>query len=456
MEGSYSETNNNVGYVPISYPHSDEMERACLGAMLEDNLAVEIAVETLNSADFFIEENKIIFMEIKGLYESGVNVDIVSVQERLNSKNELGKIGGTSYLVSLTESVSAVSSIKYYCDVIKKHSRTRALYSSVLSVYDEKEPDKIIEKLNMLVAKSANTDTGGAVSMSTTIVRALERYDKIESGQIKPIQTADYPQFNNMFWIEKGEFTVIGGQPGQGKTLFAFELCQSLARNKHRVLFLSLEMTEVELAYRLLSFRANVPLNSLRRGRCNKFEMERILTKAGELETYPIQIDPQAGLTVSQAYYKICSWAKRGAEVVFLDHIHQMSPDSGETKDHRFYERVSNMLRLVAKEKNIQVFGISQLNKSAGSRTDGPAMEDLRESGALMQDAQNIWMVTSKSNPESRELEVTVKSVKSRSDLNHIYRIGFDFKKGVVYELENHAQAMQQKGSFIEYNQKED
>lgn len=424
--------------------YSNEAEVAVLGCMMESSETIPVAQELLSVTDFYDSRNKEIASVIYSIFDLGLPVDIVSVTNELQKRNEFHNIGGTQYLVSLSNMVSAPSSIKYYADIVHKHAEVRRLRSALVEIIELKDADEIIERANLLVSSSAKSKTGGSLSMQTTMINAINRYDDIASGRIKPIQTADYNVFNNKFWIEPGELTIIGGQPGQGKTLFAFELCQSLARNGHNVFYLSLEMTEVELAYRLLSFKANVPLNLLRRGKLDQIQLGRLINASHALEKYPIRIDPQPGLTVSQAYYKICAAARSGADIVFLDHIHQMSPDSRELKDHHFYERVSNMLRAVAKEKGIVVFGISQLNKSAGQRKEGPAMEDLRESGALMQDAQNIWMVTKDiDNIEgSRQLVLNIKSVKARSDINHEYKIGFDFNKGSTFEFEDHETQM--------------
>ncbi|MFN3551235.1 MAG: replicative DNA helicase, partial [Endomicrobiia bacterium] len=410
-------------------PYSQEAEIAVLGAMLIDKDVIPKAMEMLNKEDFYSETNSIIFETICEMNLNNVVVDFVTLTEYLKKKKLLEKIGGAGYITSLVELVSSSANVEHYINLVKEKSLLRRLIKMSANIIEEsysnhRNATEILNYASEQIFRLAKEQdkSGYFVQIKQTLDETMTKIEKMLS---KPLEVGIIPtgfkKLDELLagGLQKSNFIIIAGRPGMGKTSFAMNIVANVAiRKKIPVGILSLEMTATELVFRLLCSEAKKDSNLIRKGIIKPKEWVDLTTHAGIISEAPIYIDDSSDLNVIELRTRTRRLAhelrSKGSQLglVVVDYIQRMRGVS--TRDTRQQEiaDISNAMKSLAKELEIPVIGISQLSRKPEEkdRDKRPRLSDLRESGALEQDADVVMFIytpETKKSDQQGEIEKT-------------------------------------------------
>ncbi len=413
-------------------PYSQEAEIAVLGAMLIDKDVIPKTMEMLNKEDFYSETNGIIFETICDMNLNNVVVDFITLTEYLKKKKLLEKIGGAGYITSLVELVSSSANIEHYINLVKEKSLLRKLIKMSANVIEEsysnhKSANEILNYASEQIFRLAKEQdrSGCFVQVKQTLDETMTRIEKMLKRPLEVgIIPTGFKKLDELLagGLQKSNFIIIAGRPGMGKTSFAMNIVANVAiRKKIPVGILSLEMTSTELVFRLLCSEAKKDSNLIRKGIIKPKEWVDLTTHAGIISESPIYIDDSSDLNVIELRTRTRRLAhelrSKGFQLGLLvvDYIQRMRGVS--TRDTRQQEiaDISNSMKSLAKELEIPVIGISQLSRKPEEkdRDKRPRLSDLRESGALEQDADVVIFIytpESKKSEQQEEIEKTVEA----------------------------------------------
>lgn len=396
-------------------PHNIDAEASLLGAMLLSADAAGLAVEEqLMPDDFYKPAHVTIFEAIRSLISGGEAIDPVTVGEELRRNKVLDDTGGLDYLVELQNSTPSVSSASRYIKIVKDTALLRRLIFTASEIADlaYSEPDDVTQALNLAEKKvfdiaeeevtntlyHLNELTGDAINI------IQERYDS--KSEITGVPTGYYDLDRLLSGLQPGTLNIVGARPAMGKSAFALGMAVNVARRTNRpVLFFSLEMSAVELTQRIISAEAQVQSESLRSGKLTERDWSSVANSVGRLNI-PLYIDDTSQITVMQIHQKIRRITQRDDKpaLVVIDYLQLMGSDKGtRSVENRQIEvsEISRGLKLLAREFNVPVVALSQLSRGVEQRTDKrPVLADLRESGALEQDADVVMFLYRNENPD--------------------------------------------------------
>jgi len=385
-------------------PQNMEAEKACLGSMLLDREAIEVAIDFLKAEDFYSTQHRIIFDSILDLYNRSIPVDIITITDHLKSLGLFEKAGGAVYVSSLLDEVPTSANIEYYARIVEQKSLLRKLIkaaSDVISMsYDtEKEAHEIIDEAEKLIFNVTEKRVSKTYFSMNEVIKdsilAIEKlYHKNEQYTGIPSGFKDFDDYTSGF--QKSEFIIIAARPSVGKTAFALNIAQNMGiRQKRNVAIFSLEMSKEALVQRMLCSEARIDSQKLRRGFLGSEDWAPLTTAAGKLAEANIYIDETPAISDMQLRAKARRIkARHGLDVVIVDYLQLMSStrrrNEGKTQE---ISEISRSLKALARELNIPVIALSQLSRAveSRSRTDKrPILSDLRESGAIEQDADVV------------------------------------------------------------------
>jgi len=385
-------------------PQNDEAERACLGSMLLDREAIEIAIDILRLDDFYSIQHRTVFNAIIELYNRSTPVDIVTIIDFLKSSGELDKAGGTSYISSLLDEVPTSANVEYYAKIVEQKSLLRKLIRAASSViamsYDaDKDAYEIIDEAEKLIFDvTERRVVKGYFPMNEVIkdsILAIEKlYHKNEQYTGIPSGFKDFDDLTSGF--QKSELVIIAARPSVGKTAFALNIAQNIGiKQKKNVAIFSLEMSKEALVQRMLCSEARIDSQKLRKGFLSDRDWPPLTTAAGKLADASIFIDETPAISDMQLRAKARRIQSRhGLDILIVDYLQLMSStrrrNEGKTQE---ISEISRSLKGLARELNIPVIALSQLSRAveSRSRTDKrPILSDLRESGAIEQDADLV------------------------------------------------------------------
>ncbi len=386
-----------------AYPQSIEAERALLCSLFLDNSKVGDILEIIDSKDFYDERNMAIFNAIKELYEDNSPFDFITVTNLLKEKGLLDKVG-LSYITSVIDYLPAPANARYYAQIIHKKSILRSLIdisSEIASVCYE-EPEEIDDILNLAEKKifeisSKKSNKYLAVDEMTDetleYIEALRKRQTVLTGI--PSGFNDLDRMTNGF--QNGDLIIIAGRPSMGKTAFALSAAMNAAvEHSKKIGIFNLEMTARQLVLRMLSFLSGIGVSSLRTGFINNEEMDRVVSALDKLKKVRIYIDDTSFLTVADIRTKARKMKiEKDIDMLVIDYL-QLIQGAGSSSQNRTQEisEISRSLKILAKELDIPIISLSQLNRAVESRDDKrPMMADLRESGAIEQDADVIMFI---------------------------------------------------------------
>jgi replicative DNA helicase len=386
-------------------PQNLEAEKACLGSMLLDKEAIEAAIEVLAEDDFYSNQHRIIYNAILQLYNSSTPVDIVTLTEFLKLKEDLDKAGGVVKISSLLDEVPTSANIEYYARIIEQKSLLRKLIkaaSEVISISYSPDPDvyEIIdeaEKLVFDVSERRTTKKNKYFMMSDIIKDSIIAIEKLyHRGDVYTGIPSGYKEFDDLTsGFQNSELIIIAARPSVGKTAFALNIAQNVGiRQKKNVAIFSLEMSKEALVQRMLCSEARIDSQKLRKGFLETEKWAPLTTAAGKLADANIFIDETPGINDMQLRAKTRRIQSRhGLDLIIVDYLQLMTTlkrrNEGRTQE---ITEISRSLKSLARELSVPLVALSQLSRAVESRGKDkrPILSDLRESGAIEQDADVV------------------------------------------------------------------
>jgi replicative DNA helicase len=389
-------------------PHSIEAEQAVLGGLMLDNRAWDAIADRLVADDFYRRDHQLIFEAIADLAGKSEPSDAVTLSEWLERKGLADQTGGLVYLAGLVRDTPSAANIRAYADAVRERSTLRRLIQVggeiAASAFEPagREAGDIVDQAERRVfeiAESRNKSGSGFVPLKDELGKVIDRLDILHqnSGSITGVSTG-FGKIDEMTaGLQKGDLIVVAGRPSMGKTTFALNLAENAAFGsaKARVGIFSMEMSREQLAFRMISSLGRVDQSHLRTGNFGDEEWSRINGAINLMKGAPIYIDDTGALTPTEVRARARRLKREhGLDLIVLDYL-QLMQVAG-TKENRATEisEISRSLKALAKELAVPVIALSQLNRSVEQRTDKkPVMSDLRESGAIEQDADIIMMI---------------------------------------------------------------
>lgn len=390
-------------------PHSIEAEEAVLGSILIDPEVLLDIMEILQSKDFYFRKNLLIFTSMEELFDRGDPVDIVTLTDKMRVNGTLEEIGGELELAKLTDVVPTSANIEYYAKTVKEKAMLRALISAgsklVEEAYDSSDTDTILdnaEKMIFEVTEGKATKT--YQTLGTVMHSVFENIDKLkdkagtlEAGGLVTGHATGYKELDKMTTgFHPSELIILAARPAMGKTAFALNVALNMS-TRHNVptAFFCLEMTKQQLAQRLLCSQAGVNLQNVRTGYLNDEEWGRLTNAADILYRSRLIVDDDPYMDPRSLRAK----ARRikmeyGIQVLFLDYLQLMHVKGRSDSRQQEISEISRSMKLLARELDITVVALSQLSRAVESRDNKrPRLSDLRESGAIEQDADMVMFL---------------------------------------------------------------
>ena len=388
-------------------PQAIELEEAVLGALMIDNESLSDTIDSLQPEYFYKPDNQKIFEAIINLFNNSKPVDILTVSEELKRMDALDSVGGMIYISQLTNNISSSSNTEFHARIIAEKFIKRSLISISNNIIGDAFNDTIdiFDLLNTAEEKLFNVTEGtlrkSYDKMSILIKGAL---DNIEVLRKKEDGLSGVPSgFTKLDRVTSGwqnsDLVIVAARPGMGKTAFALSMARNIAINHEKAIgFFSLEMSSEQLVSRLIASEAELSASKLRRGDLKDYEMVQLHEKIKQLSDAQIYIDDTPALTVFELRAKARRLVKNhNVEIIIIDYLQLMSAGGNAGNREQEISTISRSLKGIAKELKIPVIALSQVNRGVESRTGTgskrPMLSDLRESGAIEQDADIVTFI---------------------------------------------------------------
>ena len=407
----------DIGKVP---PHDIDAEQAVIGSMLTDKDAVVDAVETLKSDDFYRQDNKTIYEAILNLYNRAEPIDIITVKSELTSLGKLEAVGGLEYLAILPDKVPTTANVDKYIKIVEEKSILRRLIKASNELIDlgyaeTEEVDSIIDQAEKKVFEiSQGKNQKGYTPIKDILVESFAELEKLynQKEPITGIPTGFADLDYKTAGLHNSDLVLVAARPAMGKSAFALNIATNAAvQAKVPVVIFNLEMSKSQLVSRILCSEAMVDSNKVRTGKIEEDDWVKLATALGPLSEAPIYIDDTPGITVTEIRAK-CRKLKmeKNIGLIVIDYL-QLIQGSGKRNSSREQEisEISRSLKILAKELDVPVIALSQLSRAAEQRADHrPMLSDLRESGAIEQDADIVMFLYRDDyyNPDSEKKNI--------------------------------------------------
>ncbi|MDI6889790.1 MAG: replicative DNA helicase [Thermodesulfovibrionales bacterium] len=421
-------------------PQNIEAEQSILGAILIDNEALPKALEVIDPEDFYKQSHRKIFNAMIELFDKNEPIDLITLTDYLKRRDGLDAVGGVSYLSSLVNMVPTAANIKYHSKIVREKGLLRSLLRSATEIASKVYEDNLeAEELVDYAEKSVFDISDKRVKTSFVTLKEVIKgsfemiehlYDKKETITGVPSSFRDLDELTTGF--QRGELIVVGGRPSMGKTAFALNIAQHVGVElREPVAIFSLEMAKEQLAFRMLCSEAMVNSSSIRKGFIKKEDWHKLTSAASNLTGAPIFIDDSSGITVLELRAKARRLKmEHGLGLVIVDYLQLMRGKGSFERREQEISEISRSLKALAKELNVPVIAVSQLNRSVEQRRPPkPILADLRESGAIEQDADVILFlyrdeIYNKDNPANKgQAEVNI--AKQRNGPTGIVKLTF-------------------------------
>ncbi len=385
-------------------PHSIEAEQSVLGSMIMDHDAVVAASEIVRADDFYRPDHAQIYAAIIELYTTGNPIDLITIQDKLVQKGILEQIGGLGYLAELANSVPTSAHIRQYAKIVEEKATLRRLIKASTDItaksYDGDEPlDHIMsfaEKQIFDILQNKKTEDFSCIDeIVLTSIDKIEEAHKMQGG-ITGIETGFIDLDHRTAGLQPSDLILVAARPSMGKTAFALNIIQTAGiRNKKSVAVFSLEMAKDQLVTRMLCAEAMVDSQKARTGALDKDDWDKLAQSIPNIANSRIYIDDTAGINVMEMRAK-CRRLKmeKGLDLIMIDYLQLMSGTGDGASRQQEISEISRSLKALAREMNAPVIALSQLSRACEARTDHrPMLSDLRESGAIEQDADVVMFL---------------------------------------------------------------
>lgn len=387
-------------------PHSIEAEQSVVGAMLMDKDAIMTASEIISGQDFYQTAYGVIFDSMVELFNEGKPVDLITLQERLREKDVPPEIASLEFVRDLITAVPTSANVRYYADIVSDKAMMRRLIKLndelSNSCYAGNEPlEAILEKTEKSVFELLQRrNTGDYVPIKDIVLDALDRIERASKnkGTVTGIPTGFIDLDYKLSGLQASDLVLIAARPSMGKTAFVLNIAQYVAFKKNKgVAVFSLEMSKEQLVNRLFSLESQVDAQSLRTGNLKDSDWEKLIEGAGIIGKSNLIIDDTPGISVSELRSKCRKYKlEHDIQLVIIDYLQLMTGSIGGRSESRQQEisEISRSLKALARELNVPVVALSQLSRAVESRPDKrPMLSDLRESGAIEQDADVVMFI---------------------------------------------------------------
>lgn len=385
-------------------PSNIQAERAVLGALLLNDDYVSQVAEILVVRDFYHTPHRIIYEAILNLIQQLKRIDIVTLQDELEKKNQLSAIGGVSYLLSLQEDIPVIGLLKQHATIIKEKSILRELINSATGIIsncytqDDSNIDSVLDDAEKTIFQISNKRTlESFVQINIWLKKTFQHLSDIKSHS-KGITgiSSGYKRLDEMTsGFQKGDFIVLAGRPSMGKTAISLGMASQAAALGHTVGFFSLEMSAEQLSLRLLSSESGIAHQHIRNATITSDEWVELTTVAARLAEMKLFIDDTAMLNLMDLRAKARKLkAEHNLQFLFIDYLQLIHSTKKHENRHQEVSDISRSLKALAKELQIPIIAMAQLSRAVDSRMDKrPMLSDLRESGAIEQDADLIMFL---------------------------------------------------------------
>jgi len=384
-------------------PQNIEAEQSVLGALLIDANAIEKISGIIKAEDFYRQDNRIIFEAMLNLHNRNEAMDLVTVTEELRKMGKLDAVGGISAITALSNAVPTAANVAYHANIVAEKSLRRQLIGAATEVAatgyeDEADIETTIDLAEQKILSVANKRNNTAVTSIKDIVKdAMGRieklYDSKEAFTGLPTGFVDFDKMTS--GLQPSDLIIVAARPSMGKSSLVLNIAQHVALKGHKsVAFFSLEMSKEQLAQRMLCSEALIDASRLRIGQLKEEEWPKLVDAADRLSNADILLDDTPGITALEMRAKARRWQnEHGLDLIIVDYLQLMQGASQRSSDNRQQEMsdISRSLKALARELNVPVIALSQLSRGVEARTNKrPMLSDLRESGALEQDADIV------------------------------------------------------------------
>ena len=384
-------------------PHNLDAERSILGAILLDNHALNPAVEKLKTDDFFLDPHRRIFERMIALAEAQQAIDLVTLTEDLHRSGGLEAAGGAAYLAQLVDGVPRISNIEHYARIVKEKSMLRNLAHTALAIQEralaaEEDADAILDNAESSIFELADDRIrAGLIGVKDLVRDNWTRIEKVFMGgrQITGLATG-YPELDReTAGLQPSELIILAARPSMGKTALALNIAENVAvRNRQTVAVFSLEMSKESLLLRLLASHAHVDAHKFRTGFVKHDDWARVSASLGELADAPLWIDDSASASVLEMAAKARRLARdKNLALVVVDYLQLVTARGRFGNRNEEVSSISRALKAMAKELKVPVLVLSQLTRGPEKDKRDPQLADLRESGAIEQDADVVLFI---------------------------------------------------------------
>ena len=391
--------------VPLKVPpHNIEAEQAILGGILINNDAMNQVMDVLSADDFYREAHKHFFEGMIELYNNNEPIDLITLHQYLTGKNLLEKTGGIDYLTSIVDAVSTSAGIAYHAEIVRDLSVRRKLITqcSVISescFQNWEKTDELLDQAEQAIFDIAEDKIGdGFSSMEEVIKSSFKKLESVSEheGFVTGVPTDFYDFDRITAGLQPSDLIIIAGRPSMGKTALALNIgYNAAAKTKRGVAIFSLEMSKLHLGMRLLGFHSGINATKLRTGFLRDTDWMSLTETANHLSELPIFIDDTSGLSVLEMKAK-CRRLKKKSDLclVIIDYLQLIQGRRSAESRQLEISEISRSLKAIAKDLDVPVIAISQLNRKVEDRPNKkPQLSDLRESGAIEQDADVIAFI---------------------------------------------------------------
>ena len=385
-------------------PHNLEAEKSVLGAILIHNEAFNHAAELIDSRDFFRDAHRRIFEKMIALSERGNAIDFVTLKEELSRAGELEEVGGPAYIASLADGVPRSANVEYYAKIVKEKSTLRNLIHSANKILTEayqaeEEPDLILDEAERAIfAIAEDRIRAGFTPLRDLVQGSFAAIEKLQQhkGMVTGVPTGFVDLDEMTSGLQPSDLVLVAARPSMGKTSFVLNIAQHIGTSTDMTVgFFSLEMSKEQLFMRMLTGEARIDAHRFRSGYLNEKDYGRLSHALGTLAEARVFIDDTASIGVLEMRAKARRLkAEHGLNLLIIDYLQLMSGRGRFESRQQEIAQISRSLKGLAKELQIPVVALSQLSRASETRSDHrPQLSDLRESGALEQDADVVMFI---------------------------------------------------------------
>ncbi len=402
-------------------PHSIEAEQSVIGSMMMDRDAIMTAGEIISGSDFYQTVYGVLFDAMTELFNEGRPVDLVTLQERLKEKNVPPEISSMEYIRELLEAVPTSANVKYYAEIVQEKAVLRRLIKMNEEIADScylgQEPMEALlegaEKKIFELTQKRNVKE--YTPIKEVVLNALDKIEKASraKGNVTGIPTGFIDLDYKLSGLQPSDLVLVAARPSMGKTAFVLNIAQHVAFRQNKcVAIFSLEMSKEQLVNRLFALEAHVDAQLIRSGNLKDTDWEKLIEGAGIIGKSDLIIDDTSGISVSELRSKCRKYKmERGLDLIIIDYLQLMSGSTGRRNESRQQEisEISRALKGIARELDVPVIALSQLSRAVEQRPNKrPMLSDLRESGAIEQDADVVMFIYRDDyyNPDTKDKNI--------------------------------------------------